>query len=521
MNPQEQKTRDLLTQASKYTGIDPFAKPSTTKPVDASKLGNTQAYNLPSPNTTPTTGNLAQTTNQYVAQGNTTATAPEPTPISESSKTKQSYVDKILGIGSNSAEEINKINEDAKIAENKKTYLGLKNELDVFDKQYRDEIKTIKENREGKFGGAIEQDLRKAEERYQDVRSNKVLSVNSALGEYQVANDIATSKIQALKDQNAQQIEAYKLGIDAINNDLTESEKLQVQANLQEKQLKAKSIEDAYAQAIQTGLDNGAGQSYFNALDNAKQTGNISALASTVSQYGYKTLDQQLQQAQLSNANLSIRKDLLDLANAGDPQAIKQLGLDPNAKKQLTAKEVATVQKEITANDAYKALQKSKDSLTALKEYEKTFNKVGTTSGLTSPFDNAKLKTSYNTATLNLKEFFNLGVLNGPDLEVIQGVLGKPTDQGLPGVGNVVSGTGAKAGIQNMYKQIEASLDDRYLNLSSQYGQYDASQVGILNDLNRTYLQTKAQVNPEVAKFLKENPNLPIEDAVRVINTKL
>jgi hypothetical protein len=323
MNPNDQlnasvaKLNTALAGLNKAKGTSFKALTPVNTTIQADKLGKNSNYNLPPANNAVTTDNLAQTTNQYLSQAKTTANT-EPVTTASTNKNKlNSYLEGIMGNISGQADAVNAINKDEDVANKKAQALSLSNDLDVFDKEYRDSVKSIKENTLGKTTAGLQDDLNRAQDRYEDVRANKVLSYNSALNDYQGASEIANSKIQALKDQNAQAIQAYSLFADTVMNDLTESEKIQVQANLQQKQTEAKTVEDAYSQALSAGLDNGAGQSYFNALDTAKRTGNVASILGTVSQYGYQTLDQQVQRSSLLTDSISRQKLLNDINPVG------------------------------------------------------------------------------------------------------------------------------------------------------------------------------------------------------------
>jgi hypothetical protein len=147
--------------------------------------------------------------------------------------------------------------------------LKTQNEITALDKTYRDEVNSIKENPQGKFGGAIQQDINQATDRYNNNRANLAIVYNSQLGDYQAALDTVNLKVNALKDTNSQSLQAYQLMANAVNNDLTDSEKIQVQANIQEKQDKAKAIQDAYASALETAVKNNAPSYILSAIDSA------------------------------------------------------------------------------------------------------------------------------------------------------------------------------------------------------------------------------------------------------------
>jgi len=273
---------------------------------------------------------------------------------------------------------------------------------------------------------------------------------------------------------------------------------------------------------------NGAPQSVLRAMMASKTGMEASALGS---EYIGK-LDREAKEANIAQSYASMRasdqsilnsqqKNLIERAKLGDPTALKELGItpDPNGYIEVDTKEAQGVQKEIVSNDAYKAIRKGQDSLLALTAFEKLFKAVGTTSGVTSPIENRELKATYNASILNLKEFFNLGVLNGPDEAILKGVLPDPTGQGF--VTNPFAKQGTVAGIQNMKDQIEQTLDDRYLSVKSQYSRYNPDEITVLNDLDRVYLQNKMTINPSVSKFIEDNPDMPLDEVLQVINSKI
>jgi len=196
--------------------------------------------------------------------------------------------------------------------------------------------------------------------------------------------------------------------------------------------------------------------------------------------------------------------------------------VDQQGKVLLPQKESMKINKEIIGSDAYKAITKGKDSLQFLKNFEDTFNKTGATSAVFSPRQNAKLKAEYNAAILNLKEFFNLGVLNGPDEAILRGVLPDPTNRSA--FLTTISGgiykpaTSTKSGIDSMKKMIESSLDERYKSLNSQYGDYSGQSVGAVRDLNRIYVEQKAKINPQIQQLLNDNPDLTEDDIISILN---
>lgn len=209
----------------------------------------------------------------------------------------------------------------------------------------------------------------------------------------------------------------------------------------------------------------------------------------------------------LKEQQLRIQKIQNELGGNG------MLGTDN--KIMVNTTEARKISSEIVKSDAHKVIKKGQTSLGAIDAFKKLFDTYGSTSGVTSPFDNAKVKSAYNAAILDLKEFFNLGVLNGPDETILKGILPDPTSQGF--VTNISAKTATESGIKNMKDKIEETLDDRYNALVTQYGDYSPQSVGALKDLNRIYVEQKIALDPKLQAMVIENPNLTEDDILSII----
>jgi hypothetical protein len=223
---------------------------------------------------------------------------------------------------------------------------------------------------------------------------------------------------------------------------------------------------------------------------------------------------------------------LIERAKLGDTGALSKLGITPApaGKVRVSQIDAAALNKEITGNDTFKAMDKAAASWRALKEYEK----IATTAynPITNPINSNKARATYNTALLQLKEYYNLGVLNGPDLEIMQkmvpsivkGKVGTAASF-VPIVGGFATDYITKTNVQNAFAnqkvQFEDKLDSDYLTLRGQYSSYDPAQVTNLKDIDRKYLQMKQEINPAVAQFVQDNPNLSFEEKLQVINSRL
>lgn len=222
---------------------------------------------------------------------------------------------------------------------------------------------------------------------------------------------------------------------------------------------------------------------------------------------------------QQSNRAVNNLEAMIKRAQAGDPRAAAALGLDPQDqnKVRLTVKEAVGVQKDMSNDDNLKAINKSMDTWRALKAYEGEVSNSGAVSVL-SPIARGKSQTAYQTAVLNAKEYFNLGVLNGPDQAILQEVL--PSNQTYTPFAPFRATT-VQNGINNLKSQLADKLDNDYLTVSSRFSNYDKKQVPQLADMDRRYIQTKMEIDPSVAAFVNANPDMPVEDVIKVINNRL
>ena len=236
------------------------------------------------------------------------------------------------------------------------------------------------------------------------------------------------------------------------------------------------------------------------------------SLAGIVSKQAQETnLEAKYKQAQIDNIYSQI----------GERNASGNVIVDQSGKVLLKAEEGRKLNKELVNSDAFKSMNKAQDSLQFLNNFEKSFEKFGATSAVFDPIKNSKMKAEYNAAILNLKEFFNLGVLNGPDEAILRGVLPDPTNRSNAlravsfGIYNPAKAT--ENGLKSMKEMVETTLDDRFRTVMASYGDYSTQSVGAVGDTMRKYVDAKATLNPEVKKMLDENPDLSYEEVIEII----
>jgi len=175
---------------------------------------------------------------------------------------------------------------------------------------------------------------------------------------------------------------------------------------------------------------------------------------------------------------------------------------DPDSNTySVTPQEAVKLNKEVANTDTFKSIVKAQDALRYITEFENAFNSSG--KGI-NVFGNkaGEVGAKYNTAVLNLKEFFNLGALTGPDVDAIKALLPDPTSvkTHLKGGGPAVT-----AGIENIKKLIRDTLEERYQGLSTQFQDYNAGQITNLQEATRIYEQvTGNKIDDEVERARQE-----------------
>jgi len=154
----------------------------------------------------------------------------------------------------------------------------------------------------------------------------------------------------------------------------------------------------------------------------------------------------------------------------------------PKTKVALDQKETAKLNKELVTSDAYKSLRTAKNTWGLINAYEKVFEEVGN-----QRFGKgaARLGTAYNAVLLDMKELFNLGVLNGPDLELMEKILINPTQK----IGLSLRGgeAGISAGIDQAKSFISTRIDDNFQDIKTSYQDYSPNQLTGLQTADRFY----------------------------------
>lgn len=201
-----------------------------TPPVSSSNISNTTA----SVDATIANGQSNKDTQTTSTVGNTqTTTSSQPTNVKQ---TIQDQIFKILGKEQNIAADKQTIREQNDIAIKEKASRDLSNEILARKQSYTKQIEEVQKNTEGKFPGAVQAAVNDLQVKANRELADLSIQYNIANGDYQAAQQISEEQIADLNASYDNQIKTLQTAYDFLQNDMTESEKVQAQQQFQTKE---------------------------------------------------------------------------------------------------------------------------------------------------------------------------------------------------------------------------------------------------------------------------------------------
>lgn len=346
-------------------------------------------------------------------------------------------------------------------------------------------VEKIEENKSGLFGGAMESEIERATR--DSLRKQADLSVIAYAknSQFETAKAIADRSVSVQLESQKKELDILSL-IYSENKDLfTTSEKRLFETqqgdreralNKQEKDLQ--TISDLSLNAMQ----NGAPASVARQMREAATVGEAMDIGGRY----IDLLDRQLKQQQLSSSRTN---QLLALASAGDPDAIKTLGFDPSS---------VVVETDPTTRRQQTDKIEATDRLIGLAtQYKTIVDKYGYTNEI---FGNSTVIGQINSLrsqmTAAYKSAETLGTLDRGVLDLMDQMLGaKPTSSiiGLGEEGNIFANTTGRRA-----NKISASLDTFITEASKSKAQ---SQLRLGIDPTQDYLLNEED-NAEIDSYL-------------------
>lgn len=346
---------------------------TNTSPIDASKLGTTTTPTLPPAiNDTTANNNLATTVGTFTQgiigsqaqaqaeadrQAKTTPTAP----VNE----RQGIIDKItsiLGIQGTQGQVTQDIYNQEGVFEKKKETTRLENEALAKSRAYELQARKIQENTQGKFGGAVEQDLQNLDRMKNQELADIAIQYKVSQGAYADANSIAEAKVKMQFEPLENELKTLNNLYALYQNDLSESEKMQAQTKIQEKR---DSIE----------------------------------------------FERQKELAALKN-----KYDI-----AGD---YRKAAIDAKSKAQELLS-TGSLDPKVIATNQFKTIEAYAPAVRAIKAYQENIKKYGSGEKINAVGSGA-IKSSYGDAIAAWKTLAALGALSGADFGLAENVIPEP-----------------------------------------------------------------------------------------------
>jgi hypothetical protein len=110
------------------------------------------------------------------------------------------------------------------------------NRIQKLDQDYQKQLEALEANPRGITTSALNAETNKLNREYARQRADELISYNILQGDYQAAERTLADYKADLQDQRTWEMNAFKLAFDFVQNDMTESEKMQAQQTWQEKQ---------------------------------------------------------------------------------------------------------------------------------------------------------------------------------------------------------------------------------------------------------------------------------------------
>lgn len=214
----------------------------TNSPVNATAIQGTTPVTYPSAssaNTTQSNTRLGATVGGQALTAQGTVAQPPAAPATPATNDRSSALSSILGIfkqQQNESADTQAANTANDVSGKQQKMTDLTNQLASTSAAYDQKIEQAQKNIEGKFGGAVQQDVDNITRQKNQDLANISIQLNAANGNYTTAAAIAKQAVDAkyapLKDELATLQSYYQLSA----NTMTDSEKMQAQAQIDTKQ---------------------------------------------------------------------------------------------------------------------------------------------------------------------------------------------------------------------------------------------------------------------------------------------
>lgn len=201
-----------------------------------------------------------------------------------------------------------KIQEKEGVFKKQQALTDIENRIASVNREYEKQARVIRKNQEGKFGGAVEQDLRNLQRQSDEQNADLSIIKSATNNDLQTALKISEAKINAKYEPLKLQLEALKTFREFNQDNLTESEKARLNQVISQENAKFEAgvAKETSDQNLKTNLlsaaaQQGAPSSVLLAIQQAKTAEEAITAAG---QYGGDMIGRQMQLEQLRQLKL-------------------------------------------------------------------------------------------------------------------------------------------------------------------------------------------------------------------------
>ncbi len=291
---------NTTTGQLQITPVDGNTPKVQTTPINASIIGTTTPLTIPNTSPTVKQDTLSATAKTQAQPTNVTPIETNPSATTTSTNSRQPLLDQIkslIGIENTKGDVTTQLQNEQDLAGKTQAVNDISNKILTTSRGYDEQIKNLQKNGTGYNGGnqvAID-DLNR--QRNEDIANLSIIK-STTLGDLDTANTIIKQKLDAQFEPLEANIKNYEDLYNLTANDLTDSEKLQIQTQIDEKKQSAQNLYNAKQDALKTASANGAPASVLAAITAAPTP---EASMQALGQYGQNALDNQYKRAQIAN----------------------------------------------------------------------------------------------------------------------------------------------------------------------------------------------------------------------------
>lgn len=249
---------DTTTGQRLITPVDSSTPQVQTNPIDAGIIGNTKPLTIPQSSPTTAQDRLSATISAQTQPENIQVA--QPAPIDTTTNSRQPLLEQIknlIGLENNKSSETARLQDNQDIAGKTQAVNDINNKILTTSRGYDEQIKNLQKNGTGYNGGnqvAIA-DLNR--QKNEDLANLSIIK-STTLGDLETANSIVDQKLKAEFEPIEANIKNYEDLYQLTSNDLTDSEKLTIQTQIDQKKQAAQNLYNAKQDAYKTALAGGA-----------------------------------------------------------------------------------------------------------------------------------------------------------------------------------------------------------------------------------------------------------------------